>query len=145
MVESSRDEPVPRWSVVTGDHFNRKLFVVRGLSGPDARILPGLESQVHELNRGATWVLLIVDSVMQRRSLPFAPRSSRPSRVAVIGLGWAWSDIAAAIAGVDFKALGEIRPICEQIYHTAVTGGFGWLYRLGAAFSIGLRVGRREV
>ena len=126
VVESSRDEPVPALvSRHRGTHFNRKLFVVRGLSGPDAQhICRGLESQVHELNRGATWVLLIVDSVDAASNLyRFAPRLIAAVARRLLVLDGHGQTSQPPLPASTLKHWEKSGLICEQIYHTAVTGG----------------------
>ena len=54
----------PKLAAHRGDHFNRTLFWVDGLSGADsAELWAALAAQISSIKRTATWVALVVESL----------------------------------------------------------------------------------
>ncbi len=103
----------------SGNHFNRKLYVVDGLREPDQ--LRTLEGQRSVLRRTATWVALTVTSVAELEALyRYAPALMRDVQWRCLALT---DEMAGASAEPDADLQGTWRRtrIAEAVYAHAMS------------------------
>lgn len=120
------DRPVhPRIHDHQGTHFNRTLFVVDGLDPGQPALFEALDGRAGLLDRTATWVALVIDSLAALEALyTHAPKlAGRIGRRCLIIDGHAADSKADPVDPTLLARWRDAEHTAERIYHHAMTPG----------------------